>query len=111
MTRQPNSKSKTFQIVVKARDENERVRIQGFKELCMRDGLVMNDVLMDKIGEVLKSHHWPPGNPQMQLLTAEKKVGACRFALRERRGQVWCGKRRFWMFPSECEKCLKAEGS
>jgi hypothetical protein len=41
--------------------------IQGFREVCWRDGLRANDQLYALIEGWLRDHNWPPGNPQRQL--------------------------------------------
>ena len=49
------------------------------------------------------------GNPQMLLSSfAEKeRVGWCKWAEKKRRGQIFCGLKKYWMLESECEKCDK----
>lgn len=73
--RQPNPKSKTNRLVLTGRDE-ERDRINAFKELCARNHLNVRDVLMEKVDSFLRQHNWPPGNSQMVItvFTGEAKT-------------------------------------
>lgn len=66
--RQPNYKSKTNRLVLTGRDE-ERERINAFKELCARNNLKVRDILMEKVDSFLRQHNWPPGNSQT-IITA-----------------------------------------
>lgn len=71
--RQPNHKSKTNRLVLTGRDE-ERERINAFKELCARNNLKVRDVLMEKVDNFLRQHNWPPGNSQTVITSFSKQT-------------------------------------
>lgn len=63
------------QMNYSAKTESEKHDLRGFKEVCNRDGLEMRLEIRKWIRTFLKKHHWPPGNPQHQLMefTAPKE--------------------------------------
>jgi hypothetical protein len=66
MTRLPNPKS-TGGFNIKARNEAERKIIADLKQLAIQDGVEISDLVFEGILFMFKAHHWPPGNPQLQL--------------------------------------------
>jgi hypothetical protein len=52
---------------VKARGESEKKSIGNLKQLAVQDGVNVADLIFEAIDLVFKVHHWPPGNPQLQL--------------------------------------------
>lgn len=66
MTRLPNPKS-TDGFNIKARNEAERKIVADLKQLAIQDGVEISDLVFEGILLMFKAHHWPPGNPQLQL--------------------------------------------
>lgn len=69
MPRKAKPDSKTSQLIVQSKTEEEEAKIKAFKEICNREDLYIRDVLFEKITEFLKSHGWPetPGHSQLQI--------------------------------------------
>lgn len=67
MTRPPNPDSKTAHLLHTPQDTGQEMRVRGFKEVCVRDGLEMNRELDFLLSGWLELHHWPPGNPQARI--------------------------------------------
>jgi hypothetical protein len=65
-TRQADPNSKDF-LSIKARGESEKKVIGDLKQLSVQDGVNVADLVFEAIDLVFKVHHWPPGNPQLQL--------------------------------------------
>jgi len=68
MPRSPNPKSKTIRLVLIAKPFQEE-SIRAFKEIVARNGLIISDILFEKVDSFLKQHNWPPGNSQTILQT------------------------------------------
>lgn len=83
MTRQPNPKSKTATVILKANNEDEAKRIRGLKEICVRNGLEIRKVILNGIDKFLKEHNWPPGNSQTLLQVFGEKPRLICFKCRE----------------------------
>ncbi len=66
MTRLPNPKS-TDGFNIKARNEAERKIVADLKQLAIQDCVEISDLVFEGILLMFKAHHWPPGNPQLQL--------------------------------------------
>ncbi|MDR0374008.1 MAG: hypothetical protein LBI79_10785 [Nitrososphaerota archaeon] len=66
MTRQADPKVKD-NIHVRARSETERRIIGELKQLANQDEVEIADLIFEGIAYMFKVHHWPPGNPQLQL--------------------------------------------
>ena len=66
MTRQVDPKVKD-NIHVRARSETERRIISELKQLALQDQVELADLIFEGIDLMFKTHHWPPGNPQLQL--------------------------------------------
>jgi hypothetical protein len=111
MPRPPNPNAKTNQVLIKARDQNEVVKVGAFKELCARNGLAMNDVLMDKITEFLRQHNWPPGNSQtlLQAFGPELRVVCMRCQKSFRETEVCRVVYKSGWEASSCVECLKKD--
>ena len=63
------------QLRISARNENERKTISVFREMALRDKFEINSELIRLIAKSLKEdRHYPPGNPQLTLETAETYV-------------------------------------
>ncbi|MDR0372999.1 MAG: hypothetical protein LBI79_05530 [Nitrososphaerota archaeon] len=71
MTRQADPKS-TGYFSVKARNETEHQLIGDLKRLACQDNKELADLIFEGIRQVLKTHHWPPNNPQKQLTIFQK---------------------------------------
>ena len=67
MTRPPTVKNKTGNLVFKPVTPEDHKLSEDFKRLCIQDGVQVHDLLLEGIKAVFKAHHWPPGNPQLQL--------------------------------------------
>ena len=68
MTRQANPKSNAG-FNVKARGESEKKVISDLKTLALQDGVEISDLVFEGLLLMFRVHHWPPGNPQLQLTT------------------------------------------
>ena len=68
MTRYPDPKAKTVNIIVNSKDETDRKLIRYFKEVCRRDGLEMRKEILSLLEHEWKAKHPPPGNPQIQIV-------------------------------------------
>ena len=66
VTRQADPKA-TGYFSIKARNENEHQLIGDLKRLSRQDGIDLADLVFEGIQHLFKAHHWPPGNPQLQL--------------------------------------------
>ena len=66
MTRHADPKVKD-NIHVRARSETERRIIGELKQLANKDEVEIADLIFEGIELMFKIHHWPPGNPQLQL--------------------------------------------
>ena len=68
MTRLPNPKSKTPQLIFTARNEDERMLVQGMRTVFSREEPgMMTDEVFEAMRRILAQHHYPPGNPQTQM--------------------------------------------
>ena len=52
---------------VRAKSESERRLIGELKQLARQDGVELSELVFEGILLMFKAHHWPPGNPQLQL--------------------------------------------
>ena len=84
MTRQADPKVKD-NIHVRARSETERRIIGELKQLANQDEVEIADLIFEGIAYMFKAHHWPPGNPQLQLTVFQNgkthqnvKEGVCK---------------------------------
>lgn len=61
-------------LSVKARGESEKKVIADLKKLANQDGIDVVDLFFESVDLLFKVHHWPPGNPQQQIIrfTQEK---------------------------------------
>jgi len=66
VTRQADPKA-TGYFSIKARNETEHQLIGDLKRLSRQDGIELADLVFEGIQYLFKAHHWPPGNPQLQL--------------------------------------------
>ena len=66
MGRNPDPHGKTSQLIIKAGvgREDHVMKIKAIKEVCLKDGLRINDEILNEMENWLKRHNWPPGNPQ-----------------------------------------------
>jgi len=55
------------QIVLRGQTPSEIKRIQAFKTICRKDGIIMRKELFKMVDAFLVDHHWPPGNPQHNI--------------------------------------------
>lgn len=69
MPRRPDPNSKTAQIIFKANDETEEIKIRALKEICARNNIDIRDVFLPRVDSFLREHHWPPGSSQTLLVT------------------------------------------
>lgn len=67
MPRPPDPKSKTNRLIIEAGNEDEKIKIQAFKRICMVDGLPYKKEVLKLVENWLQIHNWPPGNPQIQM--------------------------------------------
>jgi len=67
VTRPPDSKSKTKQIVFLPKNPEDEKMAEDFKKLCIQDDLQIHDLMVEAISLVFRQHHFPPGNPQLRL--------------------------------------------
>jgi len=72
MTRQADPKVKD-NLHVRARSETERRIISDLKQLAIQDQVELADLIFEGIQYMFKAHHWPPGNPQLQLTVFQKE--------------------------------------
>ncbi|MDR2719478.1 MAG: hypothetical protein LBC03_01560 [Nitrososphaerota archaeon] len=72
MTRQADPKS-TGYFSIKARNETEQQLIGDLKRLSRQDDIDLADLVFEGIQHMLKAHHWPPGNPQLQLAVFQQE--------------------------------------
>lgn len=67
MARTPDKQSKSKRIVfIPTSLEDEKISTD-FKTLCLQDDKTQHDLLLEAFQLIFKVHHWPPGNPQLQL--------------------------------------------
>lgn len=74
MTRQPEIKNKSNRLVYVPVDQSEVKLAMDAKALCIQDGITIRDLLSEALELVFKVHHWPPGNPQLQLASFQEKI-------------------------------------
>jgi len=67
VTRPPDSKSKTKQIVFLPKNPEDEKMAENVKKLCLQDDLQIHDFMVEAIGLAFRQHHFPPGNPQLRL--------------------------------------------
>jgi len=67
MPRPPNPNAKIPQLIIRAENEDERIVINGVKQVCALDGLEYKKELLEMCRVFLRKHNYPPGNPQTQL--------------------------------------------
>lgn len=74
MVRPVDVKSKTMRLIFAPNSIEQEKISQDFKTLCLQDGKTANQLLEEFIILGFKIHHWPPGNPQQQIIqfTQEK---------------------------------------
>ncbi|MDR2699301.1 MAG: hypothetical protein LBC12_00510 [Nitrososphaerota archaeon] len=76
----------------RAEDENDEKMFSDFKKLAVQDGVKLIELQREGIRAVFKAHHWPPGNPQLQLSvfqTALPVVGVVEKCKCGRSAVVW----------------------
>jgi hypothetical protein len=71
MTRQANPAVKN-NLHVRAKNESERRLIGDLKQLARQDGVELSELVFEGLLLMFKAHHWPPGNPQLQLTIFQK---------------------------------------
>jgi hypothetical protein len=72
VTRQANPDIKD-NLHVRAKNESERRLIGDLKQLARQDGVELSELVFEGILLMFKAHHWPPGNPQLQLTVFQKE--------------------------------------
>lgn len=72
MTRQADPKVKD-NLHVRARNEAERQIIGDLKRLANQDEVELADLIFEGIALMFQAHHFPPGNPQLQLTVFQKE--------------------------------------
>ena len=72
MTRQANPDIKD-NLHVRAKNESERRLIGDLKQLARQDGVELSELVFEGILLMFEAHHWPPGNPQLQLTVFQKE--------------------------------------
>jgi len=75
LTRQADPKVKG-NLHIHARNETERQIIGDLKQLANQDNVELTDLVIEGILHMFKTHHWPPGNPQLQLTAFQKEKPA-----------------------------------
>jgi len=68
MPRPPNPKAKIPQLIIRAENEDEKMVINGVKQVCALDGLEYKKELLQLCRVFLRKHNYPPGNPQRQIM-------------------------------------------
>jgi hypothetical protein len=66
VTRHADPKA-TGYFSIKARNETEHQLIGDLKRLSRQDDIELADLVFEGLQYLFKAHHWPPGNPQLQL--------------------------------------------
>jgi hypothetical protein len=66
LTRQADPSVKD-NLHIRARSESERQLIGELKQLARQDDVELADLIFEGVLLMFKAHHWPPGNPQLQL--------------------------------------------
>ena len=120
MPRPADPKAKTLRLVLKAKPGQEE-KIRGFKEICLRNGFEIGDILFKYgVENFLKEHHWPPGQSQTQLDYAGKPkmlplYKTCKFSGKQLvKGTFICNYRNrstqpYWKIPKACDRCKHYE--
>jgi hypothetical protein len=49
------------------RSLEEKAIADDFKRLCLQDEISTQTLMLEAIQLLFKTHHWPPGNPQLTL--------------------------------------------
>jgi len=66
LTRRADPKVKD-NLHIHARNTSEQQLISDLKRLAMQDEVDLSDLVFEGILLMFTAHHWPPGNPQIQL--------------------------------------------
>jgi hypothetical protein len=74
MPRQPDIKNKTNRLVYIPTNPAETKMSTDAKTLCLQDGITIRDFLSECLELGFKVHHWPPGNPQLQLIRFQESA-------------------------------------
>jgi len=72
LTRQADPRVKD-NLHIRARSEAERQIIGDLKRLAVQDEIELADLIFEGITLMFQAHHFPPGNPQLQLTAFQKE--------------------------------------